>query len=60
MKGSRIEGKEKATEDFYYALAIMASLRDLYREASSVTAWALKILESVVFNEGAGKSGHDR
>lgn len=59
MKGSRIEGKEQAAENFQYALAIMASLRDLYREASSVTAWALKILENVVFNNTPERSGLD-
>ncbi|KAJ5152028.1 hypothetical protein N7492_010323 [Penicillium capsulatum] len=64
MKEPRFEQKGQTTQNFQYALAIMASLRDLRREASNVTASALKILENVVFTDGEegkqkSESAHD-
>lgn len=58
MKGPPGEQREQATQNFQYALAIMASLRDLYRGASSVTAWALKIMKNVVFDESSETNRH--
>jgi hypothetical protein len=52
LKASPLPEREQAIKNFQSCLEVMRSLRDVYWEAESVTEWASKAIEGVVFEGG--------
>jgi hypothetical protein len=54
MKTSHSEQRDEAVQNFQLCLDVMSSLRELYWEANTATAWALNVIQKVAFNAGSG------
>jgi hypothetical protein len=54
MKTSPSDERDEAIQNFQLCLDVMSSLRELYWEANTATAWALNVIQKVAFHSGSG------
>lgn len=58
MKTPPSDQRDEAIQNFRLCLDVMSSLRELYWEANTATAWALRVIQKVAFTQdlaaGAG------
>ncbi|KAJ5157390.1 uncharacterized protein N7482_008490 [Penicillium canariense] len=53
MKAPSSEERDEALQNFQLCLDVMTSLRELYWEANTAAAWALRVIQSVAFKGGS-------